>query len=467
MNRESKQYVLSMFTVNAAASLQCVEDCSNSHTTMATNGNPTGIRLKKQLGLVSTTSYIVGSIIGTRVKKSGGTYTYIREAFGDLAGFVFLWTQLVIVRPLSTGLACLAAAEYIMRPVYLACPNMAPTTAKAMLAFVILGFFVAANMYSVRLGSWLQTVSTVYKVGALVTIVFAGILHLCQGHTENFRDPFRTTGVTAGGVALSVYAGLYTYGGWDNVNIAVEEVIRPHRTIPTAILGGLAIPTLTYILGNVAYHAVLTNAEIQSGVAVAVVFGERKLGFIKWIILPCVAISAAGIANAVIFTSCRINFVGGRDGLFPRFLSMISVPRGTPQPSIIALFLITTIFVCLGDVKSVLGAYAFYKAGGECLAVSGIALIRRAHPDTDKTYKVHWLFPCIYVLAFLVLSVTAVVNDAGKYLPPFVLMLLGVPLYYMSRSRWWKQGRLTTVNKWVTLLCHRLLLCEHATQLVL
>ncbi|XP_048255160.1 putative L-type amino acid transporter 1-like protein MLAS [Haliotis rufescens] len=152
------------------------------HITMATNGDHPDISLKKQLGLISTTSYIVGSIIGvgifisptavlegvgssvglslivwalcgaltycaamcyaeygTRVKKSGGTYTYIREAFGDLAGFVFLWTQLVIVRPLSIGLASLTAAEYIVRPAFLSCPDMAPTSAKAMLGFVILG----------------------------------------------------------------------------------------------------------------------------------------------------------------------------------------------------------------------------------------------------------------------------------------------------------------------------------------
>lgn len=82
------------------------------------------------------------TVPGTRVKKSGGTYTYIREAFGDLAGFVFLWTQLVLVRPLSVVLASLASAEYIMRPLFQSCPDMAPTTSKVMLGFVILGTYV-------------------------------------------------------------------------------------------------------------------------------------------------------------------------------------------------------------------------------------------------------------------------------------------------------------------------------------
>ncbi|XP_046554317.1 Y+L amino acid transporter 2-like isoform X1 [Haliotis rubra] len=303
-----------------------------------------------------------------------------------------------------------------------------------------------ANMYSVRLGAQLQTIATVCKVFALLSIIVGGILHICQGHTENFSEPFRPTSLDPGNVALAFYAGLYAYGGWDNVNVAVEEVVNPHRTIPLAVLGGLAIPTFAYILGNVAYHAVLTSDEILSGIAVAVTFGERKLGLFKWIILPCVAVSAGGIANAVIFTSSRLNFVGGRDGLFPRFLGMVNVQRRTPQPSIITLFVVAIILMCLGDVRSVLGAYSFFKAGGEFLGVLGIFRIRRKHPATKQTYKVHWVFPVTYVVFFLVLSITAVVYEPGTYIVPFCIMLLGVPLYYLSRSRWGQRGHLATLN---------------------
>ncbi|XP_071119447.1 Y+L amino acid transporter 2-like [Haliotis cracherodii] len=463
--------------------------------------------LKKQFGLVSATSYITGSIIGTgifisptvilegmgssvglsllvwmlsaavsfcgamcyaeygtRVKKSGGTYTYIREGFGDLAGFIYLWTNLVLLRPLSVALSVLACAEYVMRPVFLTCPDLAPTTTKVMLGFLVAGLFVVGNLYSVRLAANTQTIVTVCKVTALSVVIVTGIIHLVQGNTENFNGAFKTINFKPGGVVLAFYAGLFGYTGWDATNAAVEEVIKPYRNIPIAVFVGLAIPTLIYVLANVAYHAVLTNDEILSGIAVAYVFGERTLGVFKWVILACVAMSAGGNANSNIFIFSRINFVGGRDGLFPRFLSMINVRRRTPQPSIIALFILTTVFMCLGDVKSVLGAYVFFRVGGECLAVSGFFFIRRKHAAADTTYKTHWVFPGIYVVSIVMLSVTAVVDDPGKFLPPFVIILMSVPLYYMSRSRWWKRLHLTTVNKRITLICHRLLLCEHASQ---
>ncbi|XP_046327586.2 Y+L amino acid transporter 2-like [Haliotis rufescens] len=148
---------------------------------------------------------------------------------------------------------------------------MAPTTSKVMLGFVICAFFVAANMYSVKLGARLQTATTVCKVTALLAIIVAGMVHIGQGHTENFSEPFKTTNLTPGGVALAFYAGLFAFSGWSCVNTGVEEVCNPYRNIPIAIFGGLAVPTLGYVLANLAYHAVLTNDEILSGIAVAYV----------------------------------------------------------------------------------------------------------------------------------------------------------------------------------------------------
>ncbi|XP_048242633.1 Y+L amino acid transporter 2-like [Haliotis rufescens] len=188
-----------------------------------------------------------------------------------MAGFTVLWAQLFVVRPLAAVLGSLVTAEYIMRPFYLECPDLAPKSAKVLLATTILAFIVACNCYSVRVGAGIQTVSAVCKVSALVAIIAAGVYHLIQGHNENFRDPFVISNLNPGDFTLALYAGLYAYVGWDHINNAVEEIIQPQRTMPIAILGGLAIPTICYITANIAYHAVMTNQEILSGVAVAVV----------------------------------------------------------------------------------------------------------------------------------------------------------------------------------------------------
>ncbi|XP_046554323.1 uncharacterized protein LOC124263698 isoform X2 [Haliotis rubra] len=90
--------------------------------------------------------------------------------------------------------------------------------------------------------------------------------------------------------------------------------------------------------------------------------------------------------------------------------------------------------------------------------------VQRRTPQPSIFTLVHWVFPVTYVVFFLVLSITAVVYEPGTYIVPFCIMLLGVPLYYLSRSRWGQRGHLATLNRWITIICHRLLLREHACQ---
>ncbi|XP_055956515.1 Y+L amino acid transporter 1 isoform X1 [Patella vulgata] len=466
--------------------------------------------LKRQLGLVQATCYITGGIIGvgifigpatvlkgagssvgvslsiwvvsgflmycgamcyaeygSRVPKSGGTYTYIREAFGELAGFVFLWTQLVLVRPLAVLLSCLASAEYIIRPVFLTCPDMAPTDAKILLGISILVITVAVNCYSVNYGAYYQTLATFCKVAALVVIIIGGFVHLAKGNTDHFDEPFKTNSeISPTSVSLTIYVCFYAYMGWDNVTVATEEVTNPKRNIPLAILFGLAISTVIYLSANVAYHAALTNSEIMSGVAVAVMFGERVLGPVRWIILPCVGISAAGISNAIIFTSSRINFVGGRDGLFPELFSMVNINKRTPMPSIITLGILAMIYMCIADFVTVLGAYSFLRAGGEAVAIFGFRRIRRKHPATEKTFVTPTIIPIIYSVASIALACVAVGSNPRSFLPGLIIALMGIPLYYLARTQWWRNGLPARLHNKLTKLCNAVLLCDIATKAI-
>ncbi|XP_071119695.1 cystine/glutamate transporter-like [Haliotis cracherodii] len=463
------------------------------------------VGLKRQLGIISAISYVTGGIIGggifvspssvlsgagasvglslcvwvfcgfisycgalsyaelgTRIKKSGGSYTYVRAAFGDMAGFTVLWAQLFVVRPLAAVLGSLVTAEYIMRPFYLECPGLAPKSAKVLLATAILAFIVACNCYSVRVGAGIQTVSAVCKVSALIVIIAAGVYHLIQGHNENFRDPFVISNLNPGDFTMALYAGLYAYVGWDHINNAVEEIIQPQRTMPIAILGGLAIPTVCYITANIAYHAVMTNQEILSGVAVAVVFGERMLGPLKWAMVPCIGMSAAGIANVIIFTSSRLNFVGGRDNVFPRFLGMVNAESRTPMPTVLLVFAFSLVVVSLGDVKSIIGTYSFVRALPEAVAIIGILRLRRKFPDTHEVYKVPLVFPIIFVVFFMALSVTAIAYQPAKFLVPLAIVFLAVPAYLISVSDWWRKGPSISFNATMVTICRRLLLCQLA-----
>ncbi|ESP00660.1 hypothetical protein LOTGIDRAFT_157946 [Lottia gigantea] len=466
--------------------------------------------LKRQLGLIKATSYITGGIIGvgifigpapilkgagssigisltiwvfcallgycgamcyaefgTRIPKSGGTYTYIREAFGDVAGFTFLWSQVVFLRPLATLLGSLAAAEYIVSPFFYGCFHIAPPSSKFLTAVIIIGFVVAVNCYSVSWGGSIQTLAAVCKVSALVVIVISGLVHLFQGNVENFSDAWKTDGtISPQSIVLTIYVCTYAYIGWDNITTATEEISNPKRNIPLSILIGFTISTVVYLTANVAYHTILTNKEIMSGVAVAVVFCERLFGPGKYIILACIGISAGGITNTIMFTASRINFVGGRDELFPTFLSMLHIERRTPIPSIIVLAIFTLLYMCIYDVLTILGAYSFFRSCGEILAICGMFRLRRLHPATEKTFLAPTIIPVFYLLAYGCIILVAIISDPATFLPGIIITSLGVPVYWITKTTWWRRGLAVTFSDKVITVFQKLFLCDIATKII-
>jgi amino acid transporter len=55
------------------------------------------------------------------IPKAGGDYEYIMAAFGGCAGFLFVWSQLIIIIPTANAVAALTFADYILQPIYSTC----------------------------------------------------------------------------------------------------------------------------------------------------------------------------------------------------------------------------------------------------------------------------------------------------------------------------------------------------------
>ncbi|KAL8563993.1 hypothetical protein ACOMHN_025324 [Nucella lapillus] len=416
--------------------------------------------------LLALTGALCYAELGTRIRKSGGTYTYVREAFGDWVGFVFLWSQLVVVRPMAIALGALSAAEYTLRPVFLYCPHLTPLPAKLMLGLCIIWLLVFLNSYSTGCGAIIQTVSTVCKVSALIVVIIIGITFLIKnGVSEELRDPFSSSDLSVRGITFAIYSCSYAYVGWDNLNAATEEVKNPQRNIPLAILFAVVLTAVVYLLTIVSYHVVLTTPQIVSGVAVAAVFVKATFPPLTWVIVPCIATSAAGIVNCIIFCFTRMNFIGGRDGLFPEVLSMVSVSRKTPLVSCLMMGVAAGLMTVMADdISSLLGAYSFFRISGETLAILGMFRLRRKYPATEDTYVAPAVVPVLYLAVNLSLAVVAITRDTSRYIVPLVLTLTGIPIYFLSKSRMFSQGPLRSINDFFVNISRKLLLCDFATK---
>ncbi|CAH1779417.1 unnamed protein product [Owenia fusiformis] len=457
------------------------------------------VYLKRQLGLLSCTSYIVGGIIGTgifvspkgilresgsvglalvlwavsgvisflgalcfaelglTIRSSGGSYTYVKKAYGDLAGFIFIWLEQFVRQPASQALRALAVGHYLAQPIYPTC--VPPYFATRLIGAVVFCLITLINCVRVSWGSMFQVVTTLGKLLALGTIVCAGMYALSQGGTKRFENSFEGSTSSVGGLVMSIYYGLYAYAGWENMNYATEEIKNVKRTLPYSIVIGLVIVTLTYILVNVSYLAVLSPEELISVDAVAVTFSQRMLGAAHYLMPVCVAISIIGSLNASILGCSRVYYVGAREGHLPTLLSMLHIKRLTPVPALLLNCALTIALLCAPSLTSLLDYYVLIRWGLLSIATSTILYFRWKLPDIPRPLKIPLVIPITFLIACAFLVGVAFYREPINCLISIGIGAIGIPVYLILVAVKKKPQIIYKAIDTVTVFCQKLLMC--------
>ncbi|XP_061621791.1 b(0,+)-type amino acid transporter 1-like isoform X3 [Phyllopteryx taeniolatus] len=208
--------------------------------------------------------------LGTMISKSGGAYYYLMEAFGSPVAYLYSWTTVMVVKPAAFSILALSFAEYASAPFFPGC-NLPVMVTKCLAAAAIV-FIVTINCFSVKLASYVQNIFTAAKLLIILIIVGAGIVLLVQGKTENLSNTFDGKSVSVGGIGFAFYSGLWAYDGWSQLNFITEELKNPVRNMPLAIIIGIPLVAVCYVMTNIAYFTVLSRDEILRSPAVAVGF---------------------------------------------------------------------------------------------------------------------------------------------------------------------------------------------------
>ncbi|XP_034247810.1 Y+L amino acid transporter 2-like [Thrips palmi] len=379
-------------------------------------------------GLMSMVGALCYAELGTSIPKSGGDYTYIFETFGPLPAFLYLWDAMLIFVPTTNAIMGLTFARYVIQPFFPNCS--APDDAIRILAAVTICFLTWINCHGVKSTTKLQNVFMFAKIGALLTVIVAGIIYLLlPGGTSNFNNMFEGTSTSVSKVSVAFYAGIFSYSGWNYLNFMTEELVNPYVNLPRAIYISLPVVTFVYVLANVAYLAVLPSSEMMSSTAIAVSFADRALGPASGIMPFMVALSAFGGLSVHIMTSSRMCFVGARHGHFPAVLSHINIDRFTPVPSLVFLCLLSLIMLCSSNVNVLITYSSFVESAFIMLSVSGILWLRYKRPDMERPIKVSVWIPIFFVLVCLFLLIVPCYEAPYEVGMGVLITVTGIPVY--------------------------------------
>ncbi|XP_045194603.2 b(0,+)-type amino acid transporter 1-like [Mercenaria mercenaria] len=388
-------------------------------------------------GLLSTLGALAYAELGTSIPRSGGEHAYLMYIFGERSGkmgklpaFLFDWMALFILRPTMFTVAMLSMGTYTVKPFFPGCTDV-PDLPVKLITIAAMLLLAAINIYSVKLATRLQLITTASKLLAITIIAVGGTYQLCVEKTLEISDIFADTKKDASLISTAFYNSLWAYDGWNNLNFITEEIKSPEKNLPRCIMLGIPLTTFAYLIANVGYFAVLTKPEILASPAVAVTWSNYLLGMMSWIMPIFVILSCFGAANGVLFATGRLCFAAARDKNLPSVLSYIQIKRLTPMPSIMFTVVISIFIVLPGDLSTLIDFYGFSVWVWYCITLAALLVLRKTQPGLHRPYKVPIVIPVIVLIIGLYLTISPIIQTGRiTFFYAIMFMLSGVIVYF-------------------------------------
>jgi APA family basic amino acid/polyamine antiporter len=395
-------------------------------------------------GLLSFFGALTYAELGAMKPQASGEYVYMRDAYGPLAGFLSAWTWFLIAKPatiatLTTGIVRVLGTF----PAFAFLSNNAirtPFTINygqllAIAATVLITFL---NYIGIKRAGEFQLIFTLLKVLTILAIVAAGFSY-SGGTWANFTGSYAGAKGGIAGFMAALVAALWAYDGWNDLNMVAGEIRKPERDIPIALIAGVAIVGVLYVLVNAAVQYVLPASAVgatqrPASDAMALVLGPIGAGIVS----AGMALSMFVALNGAIMSGARVPFTMSRDGYFFSALGQVHPRFHTPSAALLVQASLGIILLLLGGSfrqffsLTIFSEWLFYM-----LTASTIFVFRRRDPDARRPYRV-WGYPVVpllFVLASGVLLYYTFADNVRNSALGCLVILAGIPVFYAFARR--------------------------------
>ena len=377
------------------------------------------------VGLLSVAGALCYAELGSRFPEAGGGYVYLREAFGERCAFVYGWMSLLVMDPGLTAALGVGLATYLL-VVLGGSPSLVPVVAIG--CIVLLATITTLGIESsVRVLRWTA-------LAKLATIAVLIIAVLVRGRSGDATAATAGAGIPAfPALAGALMGAFFAFGGWWDLGKMSEEIVEPRRTLPVALVGGIAVVTLVYAGLSVAFMHAMQGRQPSTDEAFVASLGSALFGEgAGQLLAAAVVVAVAGSLAAVLLGAPRVYLAMARSGVFPASLVRFDVRRQSAPRATLIQVTLACLLVLLGSFDQILGY--FIPAAVFFLGLSAAAILVLPRPAEDAgIFRVPW-HP-LPIIVFLVLVVIMVVLfAAGRPVQTAIgaaVVALGIPISFM------------------------------------
>jgi APA family basic amino acid/polyamine antiporter len=399
--------------------------------------------------------------LGALLPSVGGDYAYLRLAYGETIGFLYGWMRCFVgstgtIASLAVGFSIFLSSLVPLSSVWMTRTfNIMGQTVNwqfgspQVVAVSIILFLSVLNCLGIVLAGALQSLVTAFKVLGIMAIVVGCLLFSKGGGWQNLATHVSSSsGAGLSAFATAMLAALWAFDGWNQMPMVASEVRDPKRNIPIALVAGMAIITICYLLVNFAYAFALPIQEIATSsstryplaLPVATKAAQTFVGPLgERLITILFLLSCFGALNGSILTCARVPFAMAQDGLFLSSLGRISSRTRVPVTSIAFQAIWASVLAMSGTFDQLTDCVIFTSWIFYGLATASVFILRRKIPLSERIYRTpgYPYVPIIFVTFAVWLLANTLRTRPVESVTGLVLLLCGLPvhLYYRHYMR--------------------------------
>lgn len=380
------------------------------------------------VGVLTICGALTYGELAARFPRDGGVYVYLLETYGPAIAFLYGWMCLLVLDPGLTAALAIGLASYA--------GYVFPSSALVakFMALAVIWTLCILNILSIRISAGVLRWTTWLKLGLLALMVLWA-LAFRLGSWSNFV-PFLAQ--RAGSLPLAPALGaamvgaFFSFGGWWDVSKIAGEVREPGRTLPRAMLIGVLIVTLVYIIVSAVFLYLVplrtvTSDEAFVAQAGAVLFGHAGALVFSGIVVVCVFSSIA----ALIMSAPRVYYAMAQDGLFLHAVAAVQPRFGTPSRAILIQGVIASSLVAVGNFQQIIAYFMFIAI--VFLAMAGASVfVARSRPSSTTPIFVTPAYPLVPLLFLALISLLLILLAAHSPRQAALgtaVVILGLPVY--------------------------------------
>jgi APA family basic amino acid/polyamine antiporter len=402
-------------------------------------------------GLLALSGAMAYAELAALIPKAGGEYVYLREGYGRLAAFLTGWTSFVAGFSGAIAAGAIGLTAYLGRffpaaadPAALGSLSIGRVSLTlsrpSLIALAIIVALGAIHVRGVRTGRAVQNTLAAALVLGLILFITLGFT-LGKGSLESLSGGGK---LPASSWLLALIPVMFSYSGWNAAAYVAEEVREPGRSVPRALAWGTAAVIAIYLGLNALYLYALPVGELSGRINAADAAAERLLGpaAAGWLTVLAVLIILSSL-SAMTLAGPRVYYAMARDGVFFPAAARVHPKFGTPAVAIAAQTAWSCLLVLSGTFEQLLTYTGFAIILFSAIAVCALFVLRWRRPLARRPFRA-WgypIAPAIFALASFAIVVNAILEAPLPSAIGLLVMVAGVPLYWLMRRRGRKSGQ--------------------------